>query len=212
MIKTSCTDTCCPACFPPLKRLIVSLGSAFAADPCRSEKCWKRGMPRSSAQARAKATDTARIAFAPMRDLLAVPSRAIIASSNSIWSLKARATNAPLSSPPIFSTARRQPKPSYLFRSPSRNSKASAVPVEAPEGTEADARTPLSRSHVTRTVGLPRLSRISRPKSRLILGIGFNLADKLSNQLGNAYWRLSHQCQDGVSLPGHLCGSQILQR
>jgi hypothetical protein len=45
--------------------------------------------------------------------------------------------------------------------SPSRNSTASCSPVEAPEGTEAEAVTPLSNSAKTLTVGFPRESNIS---------------------------------------------------
>ena len=40
---------------------------------------------------------------------------------------------------------------------------ASREPVEAPEGTAARPITPLSNSTSHSTVGLPRLSRISRP-------------------------------------------------
>src|SRR6185369_8510077 len=47
--------------------------------------------------------------------------------------------------------------------SPSRSSIASREPVDAPEGTAARPITPLSSSTSHSTVGLPRLSRISRP-------------------------------------------------
>src|SRR3954468_22317458 len=46
--------------------------------------------------------------------------------------------------------------------SPSRSSTASWAPVEAPDGTAARPKEPSSRSTSTSTVGLPRLSRISR--------------------------------------------------
>ena len=47
--------------------------------------------------------------------------------------------------------------------SPSRSSMASCAPVEAPDGTAARPQAPSSRTTSTSTVGLPRLSRISRP-------------------------------------------------
>ena len=84
MISTSCTDTCCPACFPPLKRLMVSRGSASRGRfPSCRQNADREEHHVDSAQARAKATETARIAFAPMRDFVAVPSSAIIVWSNS---------------------------------------------------------------------------------------------------------------------------------
>ena len=49
--------------------------------------------------------------------------------------------------------------------SPSRNSTASKLPVEAPEGTAARPRAPLASSTSTSTVGLPRESRICRPNT-----------------------------------------------
>ena len=50
-----------------------------------------------------------------------------------------------------------------ITRPPSRNSTASCVPVEAPDGTPARPREPSAKITSTSTVGLPRLSRISRP-------------------------------------------------
>ena len=111
----------------------------------------------------------------------------------------------------MFSEARRQPRPRYLFASPSRSSKASAVPVDAPEGTDAEALTPSSRTQVARTVGLPRLSRISRPESCLIVGIGFDLVDKHLDQIWNLGCRLLNQSEDCLSLSHHLRRCQILQ-
>ena len=46
--------------------------------------------------------------------------------------------------------------------SPSRNSTASLVPTEAPDGTAALPKTPDSNNTSSSTVGLPRESRISR--------------------------------------------------
>jgi len=59
-------------------------------------------------------------------------------------------------------TAFRTPLPPYRVLSPSRNSKASRLPVDAPEGTQAKALTPDDSVISTSTVGLPRESKISR--------------------------------------------------
>jgi hypothetical protein len=79
----------------------------------------------------------------------------------------------PMSLGAIFSftllTALLTPLPRYLFLSPSRNSKASLSPVEAPEGTAARPKEPLLSSTSTSTVGLPRESRISLALIWLIL-------------------------------------------
>src|ERR1700719_3399832 len=103
----------------------------------------------------------------------------------------------------MFDAARRQPRPRYRFISPSRSSKASAPPVDAPEGTDAEALTPPSRVHVANTVGLPRLSSTSRPASRSIGGIGFDFVNKLVDQIRNAPRRRCHQLDDDVLLPSH---------
>jgi hypothetical protein len=54
--------------------------------------------------------------------------------------------------------------------SPSRSSTASCAPVLAPLGTAARPTMPLSRITSASTVGLPRLSRISRAfRARMVL-------------------------------------------
>jgi len=63
----------------------------------------------------------------------------------------------------MFSTAFKTPFPSYLFLSPSRNSIASLSPVDAPLGTAARVKTPLSSITSASTVGLPLESSISLP-------------------------------------------------
>jgi hypothetical protein len=63
------------------------------------------------AAARAKASETARIAFAPYRDLSGVPSSSTSASSMYCCLAKERPASASLSSPSIAATASRQPKP-----------------------------------------------------------------------------------------------------
>ena len=60
-----------------------------------------------------------------------------------------------------LATALEVPLPRYRPLSPSRNSTASCSPVEAPEGTEAETQSNPSSLTMTRTVGLPRESRIS---------------------------------------------------
>jgi len=45
------------------------------------------------------------------------------------------------------------------------------VPVDAPDGTEADALAPPRKVQLARTVGRPRLSRISRAWTASIIAI-----------------------------------------
>src|SRR6266511_5531341 len=61
-----------------------------------------------------------------------------------------------------FFTASSTPLPPKRLLSPSRSSTASCSPVEAPLGTAAVPLAPLARETSVSTVGLPRLSRISR--------------------------------------------------
>src|SRR5213592_2072825 len=65
----------------------------------------------------------------------------------------------------MFSTALLTPRPSHFFLSSSRSSTASCSPVDAPEGTAARPSVPSSRITSTSTVGLPRESRIWRPRT-----------------------------------------------
>src|SRR5688500_11687888 len=71
---------------------------------------------------------------------------------------------APLSS----ATALRTPLPRYRLLSPSLSSSASRSPVDAPDGTPARPNAPPSSVTSTSTVGLPRESRISRPRTSAI--------------------------------------------
>ncbi len=66
------------------------------------------------------------------------------------------------SSPLTWSTAVETPLP-IQASPPSRSSTASNAPVDAPEGTMARPRAPLSRVTSTSTVGLPRESMTCRP-------------------------------------------------
>src|SRR5208282_5308195 len=126
--------------------------------------------------------------------------------------MKARPANPACSRPPIFAAARRQPSPWYRLGSPSRSSNASAAPVDAPEGTDAEALIPPSRTQVARTVGLPRLSSTSRPESRSILGIVFDLMYELRNQVGNVRGRLCHKSENNIVLARSFPRRQVLER
>src|SRR5438132_11808449 len=63
----------------------------------------------------------------------------------------------------MLATALDTPFPIHRFLSPSRSSIASFSPVDAPDGTAARPRAPLSNTTSTSTVGFPRESRICRP-------------------------------------------------
>src|ERR1700730_10633382 len=66
-------------------------------------------------------------------------------------------------------TALSTPLPRYLDLSPSRSSRASCSPVEAPEGTAARPSAPPSRITSASTVGLPRESMTWRAWTLTIL-------------------------------------------
>ena len=72
-------------------------------------------------------------------------------------------TSASAISPLTASTALARPCRRSCVLSPSRSSTASCAPVEAPDGTAARPDRAVSSITSTSTVGLPRLSRISRP-------------------------------------------------
>src|SRR2546421_10508774 len=68
-----------------------------------------------------------------------------------------------------FLTASSTPLPPKRFLSPSRHSTASCSPVEAPLGTAARPAAPLDSVTSASMVGLPRLSRISRACTEMIV-------------------------------------------
>src|SRR5713226_7342972 len=68
-----------------------------------------------------------------------------------------------------FFTASRTPLPPKRLGSPSRSSTASCSPVDAPLGTAARPLAPLDSETSASTVGLPRLSRISRARTEMIV-------------------------------------------
>ena len=81
------------------------------------------------------AIDTANIAFAPSLLLFSVPSNSTNILSISDWLKGLKPIRDLLISVLMLLTAFITPIPLYLL-SPSRNSTASCIPVEAPEGTE----------------------------------------------------------------------------
>src|SRR5438270_1539026 len=102
--------------------------------------------------------ETARIALAPRRDLVAVPSSEIILWSSARCSAASRPAMDLAISVLALATALSTPLPRYFDLSPSRSSRASCSPVEAPEGTAARPSAPPSRITSASTVGLPRES------------------------------------------------------
>src|SRR2546429_8441380 len=68
-----------------------------------------------------------------------------------------------------FFTASSTPLPPNRFGSPYGSSTASCSPVEAPLGTAARPAAPLDRVTSASMVGLPRLSRISRARTEIIV-------------------------------------------
>lgn len=156
----SCTSILLAACAPPLRMFIIGTGRTSALTPPKNRY---RGRPSAFAAARALARETAKIAFAPSRDLSGVPSRRSMAVSISpVWEASMPVSAAHISVL-IFFTARSTPFPPKRAGSASRSSKASNCPVEAPLGTAAVPLTPFCKRTTASTVGFPRESIISRP-------------------------------------------------
>ena len=135
---------------------IIGTGNVLAETP---PTYLYKGIPNSFAAAFATARETPRMALAPNFALFGVPSNSII-----VWSIKfCSKTDVPTNSSAItvftFSTALRTPLPRKFFP-PSRNSTASNLPVEAPDGTAALPNTPFSVTTSTSTVGFPLESKI----------------------------------------------------
>src|SRR5260370_14372558 len=120
------------------------------------------------ATARAVAMETARMALAPRRDLVGVPSSKIILWSRARCSAASRPAMDLAISLLALATALSTPLPRYFDLSPSRSSRASCSPVEAPEGTAARPSAPPSRTTSGSTVGLPRESMTWRARTLLI--------------------------------------------
>ena len=94
------------------------------------------GIFKAKAQAFAFAIDTASIALAPNSPLFSDLSRFIIIWSILFWFKAFSPSKAGYISSLMFFTAFNTPFPPYLF-SPSLNSTASNIPVDAPDGTMA---------------------------------------------------------------------------
>mmetsp|Transcript_39509 Transcript_39509/g.86295 ORF Transcript_39509/g.86295 Transcript_39509/m.86295 type:complete len:262 (-) Transcript_39509:2664-3449(-) len=158
-----------PAWEPPLITLKEGTGSTkwSSGFPAREAMCWKRRFPIAAAPARQTAMETARIALAPRAVLLqphsfCVPSHlsTIILSMVTCCVASMPMICGPMTSR-TFRTARRTPLPMAREASPSRNSRASYTPVDAPDGTAA-RKEPRDVQTSTSTVGTPRESKISR--------------------------------------------------
>ena len=130
---------------------------------------WRQsGTPASAASARAQASETARIAFAPRRDL----SARAVERRGACRSTAPRSTSAPVTasaiSPFTAATAPQDAAAAEARRIAVPASTASCRPVEAPEGTLATTTLPSASSSSASTVGRPRESRISRPRTAVM--------------------------------------------
>src|SRR5215208_5250473 len=154
--------------------------------------------------------ETAKIAFAPSRDLVSVPSSSTSALSTSACPSKECQAKASCMAPPTFAAAVRHPRPPYRCGSPSLSSSASAEPVEAPEGTDAVPTAVLSSSQVAFRVGRPRLSKISSPVKRAIFDIALQPPHEGLGQLRYALGRVWQESEHRLSLAGELSFVQVL--
>ena len=147
------------ACAPPLITFSIGTGSTCAFVPPIQRYS---GTSASAAAAFATASETPRMAFAPRRAFVSVPSSSIMAASSARCSRASSPRMRSAISPFTWATARPTPFPAHASP-PSRSSTASCSPVEAPEGTAAAPNAPESRPTSTSTVGLPRESSTWRP-------------------------------------------------
>mmetsp|Transcript_21344 Transcript_21344/g.49581 ORF Transcript_21344/g.49581 Transcript_21344/m.49581 type:complete len:235 (-) Transcript_21344:3154-3858(-) len=134
-----------PAWEPPLITLKDGTGKRKSSSgwPARAAMCWNNRRPAAAAPARQTAMETASIALAPsfafdQPHSFFDPS---IVSTMSLSIMLCCVASRPISFGAIKSftlaTAFSTPFPRALFLSPSRSSKASYTPVDAPDGTEA---------------------------------------------------------------------------
>ena len=145
-IMNSWMSTLLSACSPPLMMFIIGRGIENTPGvPFSSAMCSYKGMPLAAAAALAVARETARIAFAPNLALFSVPSKSIMIWSIAAWSLASLPARAAAIGPFTASTAFSTPLPRKRDLSPSRSSRASREPVEAPEGAAARPMKPPSR-------------------------------------------------------------------
>ena len=117
---------------PPFNIFIIGTGNLKLSS---ADKYLYKLWLIDEAAALAVAMETAKIAFAPSAPLLSVPSSFIRAWSIFSWSTGSNPHRRSLIRVFILFTAFITPIPWYLS-SQSRNSIASCIPVDAPEGTE----------------------------------------------------------------------------
>eukprot|EP00701_Giardia_intestinalis_P005513 XP_001709337.1 Hypothetical protein GL50803_20276 [Giardia lamblia ATCC 50803] len=127
-------------------------------------------MCSSRAAARQQAIETGSTAFAPriLKVLPAVPSSSWSFSSIARWSRTGMPISAGAMIFLIFSRACSTPLPRKALGSLSRSSRASCIPVDAPEG-HAARNTPSWVVSSTSVVGVPRESMIMRALIALIV-------------------------------------------
>ena len=113
------------------------------------------------------------MAFAPSLDLFLVPSISINNLSASSCLVTSNPFNADATVVLILFTTFLTPFPNYLFLLLSLSSIASYSPVDAPDGTEARAKTPELVVMSTSIVGFPLESKISLAINFSILVFNF---------------------------------------
>ena len=118
-------------------------------------------IPNEFAAAFATANDTPSVAFAPKFDLFSVSSSSTNVLSIFLWSYTFMSIIFFDIFLFTFSTALLTPFPKYLDLSPSLNSTASKLPVDAPDGTSATPENPPSVTTSTCIVGFPLESKTS---------------------------------------------------
>ena len=160
-----------PACLPPLMMFSMGTGRVTWSPPM----CSYTGTPSAMAPALATARETATVALPPSLLLFSVPSSSIMASSTALWSVGSMPVILPAISVRMFSTALSTPLPPYLLP-PSLSSRASHVPVDAPDGAMAVILCPLTVTSAS-TVGFPLESSTSLAQTFSIC-IGFNSSCK----------------------------------
>ena len=121
------------------------------------------------------AMETAKIELAPNLFFCLVPSKSIKALSNFLWSKISKFFKFLDIVPLIFLTEFKTLFPKYSLFSKSLNSKASCFPVDAPDGTIAEAELPSSKKTSASTVGIPLLSKTCRPLILVIFAILYQL-------------------------------------
>src|SRR5437867_4727026 len=126
MTMNSWKSTELSACAPPFRMFIIGQGRRFAdfSEEQRARYLYS-GTFCAAAAPRAAAIETARMALAPRRDLVGVPSSSIIRLSSARWLVASRPTTALAISWLTLATAFNTPLPRYFDLSPSRSSRRS---------------------------------------------------------------------------------------